>query len=82
MNLASALAISLLAAFLLSCFVIGALEHEGLDVLLYTGAGAVMFAVMAAGQVRSLIHDARLRRAQSEYNFTASRHISKPVRSP
>lgn len=45
----------------------------------FTGLGAVMFAAMTAWNLRSL-HDER--KAQSEYSFTASRHISKPVRSP
>jgi hypothetical protein len=70
-NLASALTISLLSAFLLSGFVIGLLEHEDLDILAYTGGGSVALAMMSVNQVRTLWREARLKRVSRN---TASPH--------
>ena len=61
-------------AFLLSLARHLDLASEGL-----TGVGVALFAAMTAWNLRLLREE---RRAQSEYSFTASRHISKPVRSP
>jgi hypothetical protein len=44
-----------------------------------TGVGVALFAAMTAWNLR-LLHEER--QVQSEYSLTASRHISKPVRSP
>ena len=65
-------------------FVISLARHlDGMSIGL-TGIGLMMFAAMTAWNLRSLREE---RRAEAEYNqslyrFTASRHSSKPVRSP
>jgi hypothetical protein len=61
-------------AFLLSLARHLDLTSEGL-----TGLGVALFAGLTAWNLRL---QREQRRAQSEYSFTASRHISKPVRSP
>jgi len=50
--------------------------------LAFTGGGAAFFALQALIQIRGLHLERRAAKAQSEYSFTASRHRSKPARSP
>jgi hypothetical protein len=50
----------------------------------FTGFGVMMFALMTAWNLRAFNAERRAQaeRSQSLYSFTASRHISKPARSP
>lgn len=52
--------------------------------LALTGVGVLMFAIMTGWNIHTLREERRRQaeRGQSLYSFTASRHISKPVRSP
>ncbi|MEI9889496.1 MAG: hypothetical protein WDN45_01655, partial [Caulobacteraceae bacterium] len=78
-TVASTAATALLCLYCGGAFAMSLLRHvEWMSVSL-TGMGTVMFAVMTALNVRGLREE---RRAQSEYSLTASRHSSKPVRSP
>ena len=78
-TVASAWATALLTLYCGGAFALTLLRHlDALSVSL-TGLGTIMFAVLTAINIKTLRQE---RRTQSEYSFTASRHISKPVRSP
>jgi hypothetical protein len=60
-------------------FVLSLARHLDWTSVGLTGMGVTLFAAMTAWNLRLLLEE---RRVQSEYSLTASRHISKPVRSP
>ncbi len=72
----------LLALYFLTWFVVCLNRDQDWRALAFTGGSALSFAVVSAGHIRAWRRDRALRTAQSEYSRTASRHISKPVRSP
>ena len=76
---ASAWITGLLTLYCGGAFVLSLARHLDWASIGLTGMGALMFAVMTAWNIRTLRDE---RRAQSEYSFTASRHSSKPARSP
>jgi len=76
---ASAGVTSLLTVYCGGAFALSLMRHLDWTAVSFTGLGMVMFAAMTALKLR-LLHEER--RAQSEYSLTASRHSSKPVRSP
>ena len=78
-TLASACITGLLTVYCGGAFVLSLARHRDWASIGLTGVGALMFAVMTAWNIRTLRDE---RRAQSEYSFTASRHSSKPARSP
>ncbi len=78
-TVASAWLTGLLTVYCGGAFALSLARHlEWLSVM-FTGMGVTMFAVMTAWNIRARYEQ---RRSQSEYSLTASRHISKPVRSP
>jgi hypothetical protein len=78
-TLLSACIAGLLTLYSGGAFVLSLARHLDLASEGLTGLGVALFAAMTAWNLRLLREK---RRAQSEYSFTASRHISKPVRSP
>ena len=78
-TVASACITGLLTLYCGGAFALSLARHLDWASIGLTGGGAVMFTVMTAWNIRNL---REARRAQSEYSFTASRHSSKPVRSP
>ena len=78
-SVASAWITALLTLYSGGAFVLSLARRLDWESIGLTGMGAVMFAVMTAWNIRNRREELR---AQSEYSFTASRHSSKPVRSP
>jgi hypothetical protein len=75
----SILVTTLLTLYSGGAFVLAMARHlDGPSVAL-TGLGVAMFAAMTVWNLRLLREE---RKVQSEYSLTASRHSSKPVRSP
>lgn len=69
----------LLTLYCGGAFVLSLARHLDWASVGLTGLGVTLFAAMTVWNIRMLRDE---RKAQSEYSFTASRHISKPVRSP
>jgi hypothetical protein len=76
---ASAWTTALLTLYCGAAFATSLARHLDRMSIGLTGLGMIMFAAMTALNLRAQHTERRL---QSEYSFTASRHISKPVRSP
>lgn len=77
--LLSAWITSFLTLYSGGAFALAMARHLGGPSVALTGVGVALFAAMTAWNVHTLLQE---RRAQSEYSLTASRHSSKPVRSP
>ena len=69
----------LLTVYSGGAFILAIVRHLDWTSLMLTGVGVAIFASMTGCNLRLLREE---RRAQSEYSLTASRHSSKPVRSP
>jgi len=70
---------SLLTVYSGGAFVLSLARRLDWASVALTGVGLALFAAMTVWNLNLLMRE---RRIQSEYSLTASRHSSKPVRSP
>lgn len=83
-SVASTWVTALLTLYCGGAFVISLERHLDAQSIALTGMGVVLFAVMTALNIRNVRQERRAEAeySQSLYSLTASRHISKPVKSP